>query len=712
MDSPDLPRQFARTRRFSLGVPRGFTVSPDGERVLFVRSTAGDDPVGRLWVFEDGAERLLVDPLALGGAGPVPEAERVRRERAREASQGVVGFATDLHARVAAFALGGALWVVETAGGAPRRIRTAGPVVDPRPSPDGTLVSYVTGGALRVVGIDGTGDRALAEPEHEEITYGLADHVAAESMGRQRGFWWSPGSDALLVARVDTSPVQRWWLSDPAHPERPPRAIRYPAAGTANAETSLHVLRLDGTRTEVRTPERVSEHHDDGEWTDDAFEYVPTACWDAHGPLVTVQTRDQRSLYVLEVDPETGRARMVSHQRDRVWLELMPGTPLRLAGGRLVRPWRLPGHTRGLRVGNTSTPPGLHVREVLGGTGERVWFTGSYESTEVHVWSLDLADDAGDSEVRTGTPRRITEGPGVHTAAVGGDAVVLDSRTPEGQSVTVLRGGEQAGRIAVLAEEPVVMPRPRHLALGKRELRSTLYLPSWHAPGSAKLPVLLCPYAGPGIQLVVHARGWWTIVAQWFAEQGYAVLITDGRGTPGRGEAWEKAVHGDQLTPVLDDQVDALHAAAEHFPDDLDLARVGIRGWSFGGFLAAGAVLHRPDVFHTAVAGAAPTDLRLYDTHWKERYLGHPDIQAAAYETCSLVAHAHRLERPLMLVHGLSDDNVLPVHTLRFSAALLAAGRPHTVLPLPGASHLVTREDVAANLLRLELDFLGKTLNV
>ncbi|MEV5978266.1 prolyl oligopeptidase family serine peptidase [Streptomyces sp. NPDC052114] len=711
MDSLDLPLQFARTRRFSLGVPRGFTVSPDGERVLFVRSTAGDDPVSRLWVYENGAERLLVDPLGLGAEGPLPEAERVRRERARESSQGVVAFATDRHARVVAFSLGGALWVVTTDGGAPRRIRTAGPVIDPRPSPDGTHVAYVTGGALRVVGADGAGDRALAEPEGDAVTYGLADHVAAESMDRQRGFWWSPASDALVVARVDASRVRRWWLSDPARPGLPPRAVRYPAAGTANAETSLHVLCLDGTRTEVRTPEKVpEEHHLSGEWTDVALEYVPTVCWDAHGPLITLQTRDQRSLYVLEVDPESGGTELVSHHRDPAWLELMPGTPLRLESGRAVRHWNVAGHTRGLRVGDTRTPPGLQVREVLGGVGDRVWFTASYDPMETHVWSFDHQDDEPDPERRTGTLRQISAGPGVHTAAVGGDTVVLDSRTPDGQTVTVLRGGEPVGRIAVFAQEPVVTPRPRHLTLGERELRGALYLPSWHEPGSGKLPVLLCPYAGPGIQLVVHARAWWTIVAQWFAEQGFAVLITDGRGTPGRGEDWARAVHGDQLTPVLDDQVDALHAAAERFPD-LDLARVGIRGWSFGGFLAAGAVLHRPDVFHAAVAGAAPTDLRLYDTHWKERYLGHPDVQAEQYERCSLVAHAHRLSRPLMLVHGLADDNVLPVHMLRFSSALLAAGRPHTVLPLPGASHLVSQEEVAANLLRFERDFLRKSLS-
>ncbi|WJV50174.1 S9 family peptidase [Streptomyces flavofungini] len=730
MNFPDLPAQFARTQRYAFGVPRGLTVSRDGARVLFARSTAGDDPVSRLWLYEVGAdaaagagggpggERMLADPLALGAAGPVPEAERVRRERAREASRGVVSFAADDYARVVAFSVSGALWTVRTDGGIPRRISTPGPVVDPRPSPDGSLIAYVSGGALRVVGADGTGDRALAEPEGAEVTYGLADHVAAESMDRHRAFWWSPDGEALLVARVDTARVRRWWLTDPARPERPPRSLPYPAAGTDNAETTLHILRTDGSRVAVRTPSTASEPappcpRDDAgpasAWTDTDFDYVLRASWDAHGPLVTLQTRDQRTAYVLEVDPRSGACRLVDEQHESPWLDLVPGTPARLADGTPVLHRLVDPDTAGLRVGGTVTPPGLRVRGVLATIGERVWLTASDEPTEVHVWSFSAAGGPK-GPPRTAAPVRLSQGPGVHTAAVGGDTVVLDSRTPDGHTVTVLRGGRPAGRIGVLSEEPVVRPDPRHLTLGEREVRGMLFLPSWHERGSGKLPVLLCPYSGPSLQLVVHARAWWTVVAQWFAEQGFAVLIADGRGTPGRGRGWEHEVYGDQLTPVLDDQVDAVRAAAGLFPD-LDLGRVGIRGWSFGGYLAAGAVLHRPDVFHAAVAGAAPSDLRLYDTHWKERFLGHPDVQPAHYERCSLVAHAHRLSRPLMLVHGLSDDNVLPVHTLRLSSALLAAGRPHTVLPLPGASHLVAQQDVAANLLNLELDFLKKSLN-
>ncbi|MDT9683147.1 prolyl oligopeptidase family serine peptidase [Streptomyces sp. TRM76323] len=713
----DFPRVFARTRRFSLGVPGRFTVSPDGARVLFVRTGSGTDPVGRLWLFQDGAERLLADPVALGGAGDdeLPEEERVRRERARVTSSGITGYAVDRAVRLAVFTLGGALWAVRTDGGAPWRVPTAGPAVDPRPSPDGSLVAYVTGGALRVVGTDGLGDRPLAVPEAPDVVYGLAEHVAAESMGRRRGYWWSPDGDALLVARVDQAPVARWYLADPADPTRPPRVLRYPSAGTANAEVSVHVVALDGRRAPVRAPAGADAgQHPGGAWTDRRFEYVTAAGWDAHGPYVQLQTRDQRTARVFAVDPATGSVRSLHLTCDEAWVALTPGTPLRTASGAPVVAHVRDG-VRGIRVGGVASPPGLQVREVLGAVGERVYFTGSEEPTETHVWVYDPYDPEG------GAPggadgraharfRRVSGEPGVHTAAVGGDTVVLEGLSCRGRSVTVLRGGRPAGRIAVLAEAPPVRPRAARLSLGEREVRAHLHLPSWHDPASrTRLPVLLSPYGGPGLQLAVRAYGWWSTVAQWFAEQGFAVLLADGRGTPGRGRDWEVAVRGDRLGPALEDQVDALHAAAERYPA-LDLGRVAIRGWSYGGYLAIGAVLHRPDVFHAAVAGAAPTDRRLYDTHWEERFLGHPDVEPENYARSSLVPQAHRLARPLMLVHGLADDNVVAAHTLRLSAALLAAGKPHTVLPLPGATHMVTQEEVVANHLRLEAEFLKRSL--
>jgi dipeptidyl-peptidase-4 len=168
-------------------------------------------------------------------------------------------------------------------------------------------------------------------------------------------------------------------------------------------------------------------------------------------------------------------------------------------------------------------------------------------------------------------------------------------------------------------------------------------------------------------------------------------------------------VHLDLAGPVLEDQVDALHAAVEIEPD-LDLTRVAIRGWSFGGYLAALAVLRRPDVFHAAIAGAPSADWAHYDTHYTERYLGRPQDNPEVYAQTSLLDDAPSLRRPLLLIHGLADDNVVAAHTLLLSQRLTAAGRTHSVLPLTGVTHMTPQEEVAENLLLIQLDFLRKAL--
>ncbi|MEO5899547.1 MAG: S9 family peptidase, partial [Ilumatobacteraceae bacterium] len=196
--------------------------------------------------------------------------------------------------------------------------------------------------------------------------------------------------------------------------------------------------------------------------------------------------------------------------------------------------------------------------------------------------------------------------------------------------------------------------------------------------------------------------------SQWFADQGFAVVIIDGRGTPGRGTEWEREVHRDLATAVLDDQIDALHAAAQEHP--LDLGRVAIRGWSFGGYLAALAVMRRPDVFHAAIAGAPVTEWRLYDTHYTERYLGDPSVDAGPYAANSLLPQAGDLTRPLLLIHGLADDNVVAAHSLQLSSALLAEGKPHELLALVGVTHMTPQEVVAEHLLLHQLDFLRRSL--
>lgn len=664
-------------------------MAADGSRVGFLRSPAGDDPVTSLWVLDvdSGTERLVADPRAFAGAAEEPSVEeRARRERAREHAEGIVAYAPDPDLRLAAFSLSGELFVVDLVDGRVRTLPAVSPVFDPRPAPTGERIAYVSGGDLRVVSLEGE-DRSLAEDQDPDVTWGLAEFVAAEEMGRFRGYWWSPDGRSLAVARVDNRPVGTWHITDPSDPAREPQNVRYPAAGTANAEVSLFVLSLDGVRTEV-------------EWDRQAFPYLVQVTWGKEDLLnVLVQARDQRRWMLLQADPDTGRTRPLLEQSDPVWLEIVPGIPAWTNDGRLVFTRDEEG-TRRLTIDEIAvTPVGLHVRRVVQ-AGDGVVFTASEDDpTQVHLWWT--SGQAG--------PERLTEAPGVHDGVGGREALVVISaglETP-GQATEVRRAGKAVATIGSFAEAPGLEPRVRLARLGRRELASAVLLPSDHIPGRP-LPVLLDPYGGPHSQRVLRAQDAF-LQSQWFADQGFAVLVADGRGTPGRGTAWERAVHGDLATPTLEDQVDALQAAAEAYPD-LDLDRVAIRGWSFGGYLAALAVLRRPDVFHAAIAGAPVTDWRLYDTHYTERYLGLPDEEGEAYRRSSLLDDAADLSRPLLLIHGLADDNVVVAHTLRLSRALLEAGRPHTVLPLSGVTHMTPQEVVAENLMLLQVAFLKNAL--
>jgi dipeptidyl-peptidase 4 len=694
--SESFPRQQARTRRFSLGIPRNFSIAADGSRIAFVRTRSGSQQSGCLWVLDvaGGEEHLVVDPAMLAGGDStgIPAEELARRERAREASSGIVRFSTDRALTRAAFDLAGRLFVVELGSHAVNEVPAGGAAIDPQLDPSGASLAYVEHGVVSVIGIGATSAAVLVAPEHGRVTYGLAEFVAAEEMGRQKGYWWSPDGSRLLIARVDVSRVQRWYIADPSNPDTRPYEVAYPRAGTDNAEVTLHIVGLDGTAIPVR-------------WDRAAFEYVTAVDWSEHGLLVVVQSRDQRTTRILEVNPVNGESAVMREDRDDAWIDIVAGVPARLSDGTVIWSVDREGAKR-LIVGDEAvTTAGLEVREVLDVDADVVLISASVERTEVGIYSWSRATGV------TQVLRELTTG-GVCRARRTGGTTVLMRRdlVSAALQVSVHRDDRQVARIESFAETPAISLNVRLATLGNRGLRSAVLFPHGYRPGSERLPVLLDPYGGPGLQKVTASAAGY-LESQWFADQGFAVLIVDGRGTPGCGSEWTRSVRGDVATPVLEDQVDALMAAAARWPD-IDLSRVAIRGWSFGGYLAALAVLRRPDVFHVAVAGAPPTDWRLYDTHYTERYLGMPVAEPANYEQMSLLVAASQLERPLMLIHGLSDDNVVVAHTLRFSAALLAAGRTHTVLPLAGATHMTNDPVIAENLLLLQLEFIQRALGM
>ena len=508
----------------------------------------------------------------------------------------------------------------------------------------------------------------------------------------------------------------------------------------------------------------------DVDWDREAYEYVAAVNWRrGHDPLVLVQNRRQTRDQVLEVavaadGAALGATRVLEEHANEQWIDLVHGTPAYTPDGRLVCSLNdMATDTNRLTMdGRPFTPAGWNVRTVLAVTDEDVLAV-VQRAPEIapevpDAWADAAATESvfGDHDARSfdvvsidynGTITPVTTDPGQWTASRGERGIVVsgrDMRSAHAQMRHIL--GEQSATIASTAAEPGFTPNVTFTRLGEHQLYTAIIAPSPESPyaHAEKLPVLMKPYGGPGFQQVIASQSfYWE--GQWWADQGFLVVTADGRGTTGRGPAWDREIFEDMKDVTLADQVEAVNALpeavarlnadvesraaqpaagdqadAENHPPALratsrqreaipmpDLDKVCMIGWSYGGFLSALAVLDAPNVFKAACAGAPPTDWTLYDTHYTERYLGlDPDV----YYRNGIVQDAPKLERPLMLIHGFADDNVTIAHSLRLSQALMAAGRPHTFLPLTGITHMTNDETVAENLLTLQRDFLRDAL--
>jgi dipeptidyl-peptidase-4 len=685
--------------------------------MLFVRSPHGRTPRGDLWSLDvdSGLETLLVDTSCLGvDDASLPAAERARRERLRESGAGLTAYDICPDGSAVVFALGGQLHVLrfdQTSEGSaseatpeglaqPNVLKVPGPVVDPRAG--ATHIAWNRDRSVWVCGLDGTQARQVTPDDG--AMWGLADFIAAEELDRLRGFWWSPDGQLLLVARVDDSAVPTWWISDPSAPESAPTPHKYPAAGSTNASVSLWLIDTSEESTETAAVQVLAVG------PGEEFEYLAAVTWSRGEALAQVLTRDQRRSAVLAIDPADGVSRSVAEWTDDAWVDVVAGTPAALPDGRILTVRNDTGADT-LRLyadGTPISPTGVLVRSVVGVMADGGVILRVADAPETSdIIRLDVQGTTG--TLTDGGWFNATWAHGLLTCT---GATLSDASwrthvhrvTDDGLAslATITSGAESAGAGA----------NPQLGRLGN--VRFALLLPSWIEAGGwprpEALPLLLLPYGGPHAQRVMAAGPSYT-EARWWAERGYAVLITDGVGTPGVSPSWERGIHGDFATHVLADQVRALDAVLADQGDLLDGERVGIMGWSFGGYLAALAVLDRPDRFHAAVAGAPVTDWRLYDTGYTERYLGDPNTNPAHYEVSDLVRRAAALTRPLLLIHGLADDNVVAAHTLRLSGALLAAGRPHSVLPLTNVTHMTPQPVIAANLLRTQATFLDGHLH-
>lgn len=707
------PALAAMTRNFTAGQPRTFVVSASGEQIYFLRGKTLLDPYLNLWAVgvcdAPPVERLVVDVAQLlgGSSEDVPEVERQRRERLRETSAGITAFSCDAAHQYAVFSLSGMLHIVNLTGDPlVRQLGEDTGVIDPRLDPTGRRVAFIAGSTLSVADV-ATGHVKVLAQSPADAHVGLADFVAAEEFDRSRGHWWSPDGETLAFEVVDDSQVEVVWLFDPAKPTSEPSSRRYPRAGTNNPVISLHLVKMDGSTQVVS-------------WDLERFPYLVTASWPTRtnveptGPLLTLMSRDHRIQAIVEVDVTSGRTEVLLETRDDCFLEWTGGLPTYAPDGRLVvgvadrenDTYRLAFVEGG--VVTAFSPVGLQIEEVVD-VGE----SGVLACARMTPTSLVTVEVSFDGTVRVSSD----ESAFTHVlAGKQGRPTVSVSTSLATTSATFSVVGHGSSRFEVgsfaidpTSASPSVNPSPRILIAGPHCLQVAVLFPGSLPRGGERLPIIMSPYGGPHFQRVVNSAGAFAM-DQYIADQGFCVVVADGRGTGGRGPSWDRSIVNNLGGAPVEDQVVALEAVCAAFGALVDPGRVGIRGWSFGGYLAARCILARPDVFHAAVAGAPVTDFRWYDTGYTERYLGHPGEAPEVYEEHSLIPMAANLERPLFLIHGYNDDNVLFCHTQLLSSALTAAGRSHRVVGLSGVTHMPVEPIIAEHLIHLQIQFFRETL--
>jgi dipeptidyl-peptidase-4 len=696
----------AATRGYSLGYPVDAEPVAGGKTVLYLRS-GPRDTLQRLYAFDiaSGREREVIAPDSLlgGNTEKLSAEEKARRERARISVSGFTKFALAHDGSRVLLTLGGKLYVVSLTG---NRVDTPLPGLDwlaPKLSPDGTKVAALRNGDIHVLDIATGRDAQITHGATATITNGEAEFVAQEEMERRDGFWWSPDSRFIAYEQADLSPVEPHYIADPLVPQEKPIEFRYPRAGTANALVKLGVVAVTGGTTRW-VP-----------WDNKAWPYLVRVEWQRGGPLaLLVENRPQTEEHYLAADPATGATRLLWTERDAAWLSTPASEPKEIpywlpdGSGFLWMTERngqsqLERHDAAGRLLNAVTPPDFRYEALLDvdeKNGTAI-VQGGADRLSKQIYSVSL---------KGGAPMPVAAARGWNSGAFGEQHAVFahafDLLDGSRGADVLARDGSKIATLPSAAEAPPFLPEPSYFEVGAEKFDALVLRPRDFDPGR-KYPVLLAVYGGPAAKTVWAAPRQY-LANQCLADMGYIIASSDNRGTPGRDAAWIRAVKGNAIDIPLADQITALKGLGQLVPQ-MDLGRVGVFGWSFGGYFAAMATIRRPDIFAAGVAGAPVVDWQDYDTYYTERYMGLPQENAAGYRASNVLTYAPGLQRPLLIVHGVTDDNVYFQNTMKLTLALLATGRPYDLILLPG-THMLSDNLLRARETEAQMRFFAAHL--
>ena len=683
----------ARYPQPGTSLPSALSFAPNGGPVLFLDSQ--DDSLTRqLYAYDPatGARSLAATPPNGGiTEDGLSLEEQLRRERLRERGLGITRYQWSREGGRLLIPIRGALYVKDGVSGPLRQVvaPAESPALSPRFSRSGERLAFVRDAEVYVVASDGGDPLQITHGARGTgATHGLAEFVAQEEMSRHAGFWWSHDGTQIAFTRVDESHIPVYRIPHvgkeaPTHEDH-----RYPFAGTENAAVTLAVVSSEGGEPT---------------WMDlsagGALEvaYLARVNWMPDGTLLAqVQDRSQGRLDLVRLDPHTGKGQVVLTETSEVWINLNNALH-GLEDGRFL--WA--SERSGFQHLYVLEPDGTVARTLTEGSwmvdrvvavdvdGGEVYFEGTRDGvTERHLYAVSL---------QGGPVRRLTHEPGVHVCTIDRDFKrFLDthSRRDLPPRITVRQLGDGAP-IRTLVEE--VDPRIEALGLTPPELTTvltrdgvTLHGALYQPEGEGPFPTVISVYGGPHAQRVTNSWGLTADMrAQYLREQGFLVFKLDNRGSARRGLAFEGALRHDMGNIEIQDQVDGVHWLVEQ--GHTDPSRVGIYGWSYGGYLSAMALGRAPDTFQVAVAGAPVTHWDGYDTHYTERYMGTPQDNPSGYAISSVMHHVPHMRGDLLLVHGAIDENVHFRHTARLVNALNRERKSYELLMFPDERHMPRR---------------------